>query len=1128
METAQQISIFKDFIEHNYYDALLENVAAGRMFLPIEFSKLSKFDPFLADMLLDQPEEILAAAQQAIGQFDIDPEISKKIKIRIFDLSRKEKIFIRDVRSKHIGKLLVLEGSVRQKSDVRPQVISAKFECPSCGTTIEVLQTGQKFQEPAKCRSCGRKGRFHMLAKQLVDAQGIVLEEATSDLEGGEQPKRINVYLRDDLVSPITEKKTNPGTSIRVVGVVREIAKTGRDGGKLTKFDLLFEANSIEPLEEDYLDVVISPEEEGKIIELSKDPEIYQNLIDSIAPGIYGHDQVKEAILLQFLGGCMKLRADGVKNRGDVHVLLIGDPGSGKCLSGDTKIMLQNGDILPIKDIASDGIKKTQIPLPTLGLNGTIAEGKAVASWKRSTNEKLLEIHTQTGKIVKVTKNHPLFYCSNGYIIAKDAEDFKVGERLASPRKVHVDGSLQVIPEYKPKKYSNNSKAYRYPSVINVSIARMLGYLCGDGCLRYTSTSGYVGLTNADSSILSDFNQLMKQTFGCKLSSRKKSGQSAYEYYVTSKGIYQFFEKHFPTIAKKAIDKNIPNKILRSSDDILSSFIKGLFDCDSHVNTNKRQIEFCSISQELASTLHSALLRFGIVSYLKKKKKYAANTELKRIVNAYEIIIPSGFLNIYQKHIGYTSKGKLKALNSITGVVKNNTNVDLIPNINSMLKSIRLNLNLTQSEMGITRSSYAHYEQNNRLPSHDTAKKIVQHLETIAPDVAKHLKQIVNADIFWDKIISINEINSDGYVYDLEVDSTHNYVANGVVVHNSQLLKRASVFAPKSKFVSGKGASGAGLTAAVVRDEFMNGWALEAGALVLANHGICLIDELDKMTVEDQSAMHEALEQQTVSISKANIQATLRCETTVLAAANPKLGRFDPYEDIARQINLPPALINRFDLIFPVRDIPDRKRDEIMAGFILNLHKKSDKIAGKIDTDMLRRYIVYSRQTCRPELSDSSVEAIKEFYVNMRNSTQTEGGVSSIPISPRQLEALIRLTEASAKVRLAKKTTKQDAKVAIALLEYCLNQIGIDPETGKIDIDKFSGRVPSSQRSKIINIREIIKELEEKVGKTIPVEEIYDAASQKGIDSDKVEEALTKLKLSGDIFEPKRNFISRI
>ena len=233
----------------------------------------------------------------------------------------------------------------------------------------------------------------------------------------------------------------------------------------------------------------------------------------------------------------------------------------------------------------------------------------------------------------------------------------------------------------------------------------------------------------------------------------------------------------------------------------------------------------------------------------------------------------------------------------------------------------------------------------------------------------------------------------------------------------SQLIRRMSIVAPKSRFVSGKGASSAGLTASVVKDEFLRGWALEAGALVLANKGLAAIDEMDKMSDEDTSAMHEALEQQSVTISKANIQATLRCETTVLAAANPKFGRFDPYELIAKQIQMPATLINRFDLIFPVRDVPNPSNDELMADFILNLHRGANKQKeAPITTEMLRKYIAYAKQNVFPELTDDALAEIRRYYVQMRNQGSEEGG--AIPISARQLEGLVRLSEASARVRL--------------------------------------------------------------------------------------------------------------
>ena len=295
--------------------------------------------------------------------------------------------------------------------------------------------------------------------------------------------------------------------------------------------------------------------------------------------------------------------------------------------------------------------------------------------------------------------------------------------------------------------------------------------------------------------------------------------------------------------------------------------------------------------------------------------------------------------------------------------------------------------------------------------------------------------------------------------------------------------------------------------------------------MLLANKGVLCIDELDKMSEEDRSAMHEALEGQTITISKANIQATLMCETTVLAAANPKFGRFDPYETIARQINLPPALINRFDLIFPIKDLPDPTKDEKLAKFILSLHQH--KIADPdIETNFLRKYLIYARQKIFPELTDSAVEELKNYFIKMRNSAS--GEIKAVPISARQLEGLIRLSEAYAKLRLKSKISKKDAQNAIAILDYCLRQVAFDEETGTIDIDRIATSMPASQRNKIIQVKEIINDLENKLGKTIPLEDVMQAASEKGLTDAEIEEMIQKLKRSGDIFEPRRGFISKL
>ena len=671
INASEQIKRFQEFIESSYYSQIIENLRKDSKFVIVDFVELSKFDLDLANELLEYPEDTIKAAELAVEQFDL--EDIKGFKVRFKNLPDSQKIMVRNIRSKHINKFVYVEGIVRQKSDVRPQVTAAKFECPVCGNVINVLQLDGSFKEPSRC-GCGRKGKFTLLSKELVDAQGIVLEEVPESLEGGEQPKRINIFLKDDLVSPLSEKRTNPGSKISISGIIKEVPIILRTGSKSTRFDLMIEANYIEAVEETFYEVEITEEEEQKIIELSQDPQLFTKLVASVAPSIYGYTKEKEALLLQLVGGVRKVRSDKVVSRGDMHILLVGDPGAGK----------------------------------------------------------------------------------------------------------------------------------------------------------------------------------------------------------------------------------------------------------------------------------------------------------------------------------------------------------------------------------------------------------------------------------------------------------------------SAILKRISAIAPKGRYVSGRGISGAGLTASVVKDEFLKGWSLEAGALVLASNGICCIDEMDKMIPEDRAAMHEALEQQTVSISKANIQATLISRTTVLAAANPKFGRFDPYGIIAEQINLPPTLINRFDLIFPIKDLPDETKDEKMASHILKLHQEPDIYEPEIPTDFLRKYIAYTKQKVTPAISDGALEEIKEFYLRMRASGGVEEGIKAIPISARQLEALVRFAEASARIRLSNKATRRDAKRAIELVEYCLMQVGLDKETGKIDIDRIATGIPASQRSHIIVIKEIISDLENKLGKTIPIDDIIAESKEKGIEEDKVEEVLEKLKRVGEVFEPRRGFISKI
>lgn len=349
----------------------------------------------------------------------------------------------------------------------------------------------------------------------------------------------------------------------------------------------------------------------------------------------------------------------------------------------------------------------------------------------------------------------------------------------------------------------------------------------------------------------------------------------------------------------------------------------------------------------------------------------------------------------------------------------------------------------------------------------------------------------------------------------------------------SQLLMYVTSLATKSLYVSGKASTGAGLTATAERDELADGgWTLKAGALVLAAGGHAMIDEFDKMSDEDRSSMHEAMEAQQIHVAKAGMIATFKANTSILAAANPKYGRFDPFEPPASQFDIPPTIMSRFDLIFPVKDTIDTKRDSEMAEHIAASHyisgvkasNASDdvseyekRVTPAIEPDLLRKYIAYARKNIKPVLSKESIEKVKSFYLDLRKIGEKQG---TIPITPRYLEAVIRLAEASAKGRLSNRVQIEDAERAVRLLKYCLKEVGIDPETGRMDIDMIATGIPRSKTDRIRTVLKIIKKLNQQYEEARH-EAILEETKAEGVSPDDLDEILNTLKKNGDIYSPK-------
>ncbi len=288
----------------------------------------------------------------------------------------------------------------------------------------------------------------------------------------------------------------------------------------------------------------------------------------------------------------------------------------------------------------------------------------------------------------------------------------------------------------------------------------------------------------------------------------------------------------------------------------------------------------------------------------------------------------------------------------------------------------------------------------------------------------------------------------------------------------SEMGKATYRVAPRSFYTSGRGSSAAGLTAAVVQDKVTQTWMLDPGITALADQGLVIIDEFDKMETKDRAALHEVMEQQQASISKAGITASLNTRTSVVAIANPTYGKYDPYRNLTENVtSIPVPLLTRFDMIFVVRDIPSIERDTKIAKHVMSSHRlEHDRIHTPIDIDDFAKYLRIAKRL-KPKISRSAESKIIQYYLNMRRAEDAESGFT---ITVRQLEGLVRLTIARAKFLLKDTADIHDAERAIHILDEMLKTSGVDVNTGKVDFGVQRGK-PASMVSRMNLFRDIMQ-----------------------------------------------------
>ena len=1104
----------------NFFDfhkkELGESIRKGKNTISLDFMKLTEYSNKLSDKIITDPEESLRIIELAVEESGL----VNNVRIRLTNLPKSQEMKVRNIRSRNLNEMIIIEGIIRQASDVRPQVVNAKFECPSCGTVISVLQIEKKFQEPTRC-SCGRKGGFKLISKDMVDTQRLVVEEAPESLSGGEQPKRINVFLKEDLVEPKMEEKTTPGSRVKVIGILKEVPVPLTSGGLSTRFELAMEVNNLIQMEETFEELDINEEDERQILELSQDPNVFEKLTKSIIPSVWGYDEIKRTLVLQLFGGVAKMHADGQRSRGDLHILLIGDPGVAKSATlGFMSRISPKGRYVVGKSASGAGLTATVIRDEYLR-GWSLEAGAMVLANKGLVCIDELEKMDPNDRSAMHEAMEQQCMLPDFKLMLSNGKYVKIGEYVDSlieknKEKVYNGKDCEILPvddvELLSTDFDNN-----FP----VKAARVSRHIAQKEFIKIELTNGReITVTPEhpcwmvkDGKIITVSAEILKEG-----------------------GFFPIPSK----IEIKEKDYEVKNDYLCK---ILGYHIS---DGSYELNRGKKTgIQFWNNNEELIKDYKNSIEQYFKIKpiIVKRKNQFSVRVISKKVVEELRKIdenllekgnikkIPYEVMNLPKTNIRYLLRSLYDGDGSVSLQKRNGCRISFVSQnreLEEQMSDLLLRFGIRSSIFEDKHSKVWRLD----ISGQENLLKFLENISFLSKNKKQKLKEYCEKNKTYKTIVDIIPNCTDKIN---EIFKKLKISARKEIGHQIDLgVEKHRLFLQKLVLIAKKKIAEMGdVDKRIIED--LN----EIEKLAFGFARWIKIKKIERVKNEDIPWVYDVTIEpyhtfisngmvlhNTITISKANVQATLRAETSVLAAANPKFGRFDPYQSIAQQIDLPPTLINRFDVIFPLRDIPNREKDELIAIHVLYEHQKEGEDM-MIPKELFRKYIAYAKQKVKPVLSDDAVEEIKKFYVDLRNMpVSSEGSMRPIPISARQLQALIRMSEASAKMRLSEEVTAEDADRAIEIMKYYLMQVGYDYESKTFDIDKGTGGMASSQRNKVFLVRDTIAQLESRLGKMIPIEEIEKELEGK-LSKDEIEEAITKLDISGAIFKPRRGYIGR-
>jgi len=1190
---------------YKYRDAIAQAASQGKTSLVIDFDDLISFDPDLAHDLKERPMELLPKFNSAIHDVMRVENMMYAAKVKGFRARiRKldEVVPLRSLKSTHMGKLIMVEGIITRASAVKQLLRSAVFMCPRCGEKMIIEQTGNILVPPPQCtnEACARKGFFRLIPEEstFVDWQLISVQERPEELPPGQLPRTVEAMLQGDIVD-----LSRPGDRISMVGILQAKQEFTSKGFRLATFSSGVDVNYLEVAERGAEEVAISQEDEKAILSLASDPNVVEKIRNSIAPSIYAYDDIKEAVAYQLAGGVTKNLPD-IKIRGDINILLVGDPG---CLVADERVILGDGRIAKIGALGKYHLEPLGIQVQT----GQGCRRALATTFHVYRDQPVIEVITESGKSVKGTYNHPLLvvYAENGRMKRewRRLDELKVGDRLAvvndfkCTKTAYVSTGFQPVVRNGPKPRIHK----KLPKKLTPDLAAFLGYMLGSGWVSKDGSSFGFDVAETDGEVVAQLLSIAKETFGIDCPAipevvKKERGVRLHSFH--------FDDGDLAANLSFLAEKRVPDLILQSGNKVVASFLKWLYEADGCTPDNgrgKRAISLKSKEIELLRDVQLILLRFGIHSRIagdallirggediirfKRCIGFASNRKREALENlakdaesskrsrrhrservvailkggradVYDIEVPDGnrfVVNGIISHntaksqlLQYVSKiaprgvytsGKGSTAAGLTATVIRDKNTgEYFLEAGALVisdKGIACIDEIDKMRPEDRSAIHEAMEQQSYHPSFELefadgkAARIGEFVDSLFDRHRDRKVNGVDCEILPVKDLGFELVTTDfKRQFAARVDRVSRHKAPPRFVKISYSNGRSAVVTPEHPvFVI---AEGGGI--ATVCAEKVNMGALVPGNAccpirieaveVLPNDGELKSDYAYDVTVEPTHnfiwngiVMHN-----TISIAKAGIVVQLNARSSILAAANPSFGRYVPERSISENINdLPVTILSRFDLIFPLRDKPDEVRDRNMTEHILKLHQ-GISIAKEsiIDPILLKKYLYYVRKNSRPILTEAASKEIEKFFLEMR--AKGESPDSPVPITMRQLEAVIRLSEARAKLALKKEVTVEDVLPAVRLMKGFLFQFGIDKTTGKPDIDMVMVGHPKSQGDMMSRLFEIFIQMEkENEGRPIKKDAFINRAEMENIDSKFVERMIHEWSQQGVLYEPR-------